>query len=504
MSCIIHLHDDLSQNKDRVSVTTRHGPVTGGRASNGAIVFLEIPYALPPKRFSDPEPLPSDHRYEEREYIKETSYAVQPNNDGQAAHVPFTNKVGLGQPSENPLFLNIYIPPSFPSQKGFPVKVYIHGGFLQFGSPHGVSAQAHYVAAERSEVWVNIGYRVSAFGFVASDQPRLTGNYGFKDQWLALQWVKLNIESFGGDPGNIQLQGLSAGAHSVHQQLFKVSYLPEGQKAPFRSAVLRSNAIMTDPKTPEELRLQFRALCKALELDPDSPDILDVLRDTVKVPWTKITKAIETDALGVQYGTFRGCLSSDWISTSPGPMEMQRSGEFARCLRERGVHSIAVGEVVDEWYIYSLSHPISSTRDIGPNLTRYFSEAFVEKLMQCFRKLPEDASQEDATKLFGEIMSSGFPVLRYNIEWVPEESLVEGYVTHACDKSLWTLSIPSMTADELNIARNWLKTFYDEVDGLKADDSHSMREPSVVLKLTKDRAVEWCVDKGYDDLLSKF
>ncbi len=79
-----------------------------------------------------------------------------------------------------------------------------------------------------SEVWVNIGYRLSAFGFLASHKPKLTGNYGFKDQWLALQWIKANIESFGGanffrrsldlgtfivtgDPDNIQIQGHSAG-----------------------------------------------------------------------------------------------------------------------------------------------------------------------------------------------------------------------------------------------------------------------------------------------------
>lgn len=34
------------------------------------------------------------------------------------------------------------------------------------------------------------------------------------------------------------------GAHSVHQILHHVSHLPEGQYAPFRSAVLQSNAIV--------------------------------------------------------------------------------------------------------------------------------------------------------------------------------------------------------------------------------------------------------------------
>lgn len=85
------------------------------------------------------------------------------------------------------------------------------------------------MAAERSEVWVNIGYRLSAFGFLASD--KLSGNYGFKDQWVALEWIKANIAAFGGNlevsfpfmprklkfmwignPDDIQVTGLSAGS----------------------------------------------------------------------------------------------------------------------------------------------------------------------------------------------------------------------------------------------------------------------------------------------------
>jgi carboxylesterase type B len=47
---------------------------------------------------------------------------------------------------------------------------------------------------------VNIGYRLSAFGYLANDEEhaRLDGNFGFKDQWVALEWVKANIHSFGG------------------------------------------------------------------------------------------------------------------------------------------------------------------------------------------------------------------------------------------------------------------------------------------------------------------
>lgn len=86
-----HLHDELARNPARVSVSTPYGSIVGGRAANGAAIFLgnlsvisiaacvlisyrlsEIPYALPPGRFEDPVALPNDYRYDVKEYIQES------------------------------------------------------------------------------------------------------------------------------------------------------------------------------------------------------------------------------------------------------------------------------------------------------------------------------------------------------------------------------------------------------------------------------------------------
>lgn len=119
-------------------------------------------------------------------------------------------------------------------------------------------------------------------------------------------------------------------------------------------------------------------------------------------------------------------------------MEWQRCGGFARGLQAKGVKSIVVGDLTEEWYLYSIAHPINSPADILPNLERYFPNDVAQKFVKAFPQLPENASAEESTRLYGDIMScgqvhlparllakdletQGFPILRYEIRWTPEQ-----------------------------------------------------------------------------------
>lgn len=62
-------------------------------------------------------------------------------------------------------------------------------------------------------------YRVNLFGFPNS--PALNAqNLGIRDQRLALEWVRDNIDGFGGDPAKIVLGGQSSGADSGNAMLY--------------------------------------------------------------------------------------------------------------------------------------------------------------------------------------------------------------------------------------------------------------------------------------------
>jgi carboxylesterase type B len=163
----------------------------------------------------------------------------------------------------------------------------------------------------------------------------------------------------------------------------------------------------------------------------------------LEIPASEITRVIETDALGTEYGTFRACLDGDWLPTSPNPMAWQHTGEFARSLREKGIKSILVGDLTEEWYLYSIAHPIHAPKDLAPNLERYYPKKMVATLASHYTSLPKNATSEASQKLFGEILSdsqvhlpirilvrdlhkAGFPVLRYEIRWTPEQLRHEG------------------------------------------------------------------------------
>lgn len=65
-------------------------------------------------------------------------------------------------------------------------------------------------------------------GFLSTGDTIMPGNNGLWDQILALKWVKINAEVFGGDPDNILLMGHGSGAAAA--SLLALSPMADGMK----------------------------------------------------------------------------------------------------------------------------------------------------------------------------------------------------------------------------------------------------------------------------------
>jgi para-nitrobenzyl esterase len=208
------------------------GLIKGTAGTDPAVtIFKGIPYAAPPigdLRWKAPQPVVSwtDVR-------KADAFG---NNAMQATPAParWWTEEFVPHPeiasSEDCLTLNLWTDKSSTNGKR-PVLVFIHGGGFRSGAGS-CSVYDGEALAKKGVVVVTINYRLGIFGFLA--HPALTaespnhasGNYAVLDMIAALQWVKRNIAAFGGDPGNVTIQGQSAGSSAVH--LLTTSPLAKG------------------------------------------------------------------------------------------------------------------------------------------------------------------------------------------------------------------------------------------------------------------------------------
>ncbi|MCX5380797.1 carboxylesterase/lipase family protein [Streptomyces sp. NBC_00091] len=190
-------------------VQTSYGTVAG-QVEDGIARFLGIPYAAAPVgelRFAAPaRPAPWDGV---REAFAFGPTPPKPTIDGQLGELMPDPSV----PGDEWLNLNVWRPVTETHQLR-PVMVWIHGGAFTTGSS-AVTAYDGATFARDEVVCVSLNYRLGVDGFGYIPDAPLPANRGLHDQIAALEWVRDNIASFGGDPDNVTVFGESAGAMSV-------------------------------------------------------------------------------------------------------------------------------------------------------------------------------------------------------------------------------------------------------------------------------------------------
>jgi len=189
-----------------VEVETANGRLRGGH-SRSALAFKGIPYAGPvdgKNRFKAAPPPASWTGV--RDALVLGPPAIQPPHttygENEAAY------------SENCLVLNVWTPAC--DGKKRPVMVYNHGGGYATGSAGSRGQDGAHLAATYDVVVVASNHRLGLLGYLylgelGGEDYATSGNQGLLDIVAALQWVKTNIQAFGGDPDNVMLFGESGG-----------------------------------------------------------------------------------------------------------------------------------------------------------------------------------------------------------------------------------------------------------------------------------------------------
>jgi para-nitrobenzyl esterase len=134
-----------------------------------------------------------------------------------------------------------------------PVMVWLHGGGFDAGSGNDLPAFDGENLARRGDVVVvTLNHRLNLLGFLDlskfGEPYAQSGNVGMLDIVAALEWVRENIQAFGGDPNRVLIFGQSGGGAKVGTLMGMPS-----AKGLFHRAVVQSGSFAFT-NTPEKSR----------------------------------------------------------------------------------------------------------------------------------------------------------------------------------------------------------------------------------------------------------
>lgn len=238
-------------------VATQQGEVQGLK-DDGVDAFYGLRYAAPPVgelRFKAPaEPAAWDGIYDATATGAPCMQLYTPSGPVQTEQTRRIQSIfpTYGEAkidNEDCLFLNVWTPDAQNGSR--PVMVWFHGGGYAYGSGNWPAYDGRNLAEKGDVVVVTVNHRLNAFGYLnlaeqfGSDYAA-SGNVGNLDLVRALEWVRDNAASFGGDPDNVTIMGESGGGS-------KVSHLMAMPAADglFHKAIVQSGPGVTSG-SPEE------------------------------------------------------------------------------------------------------------------------------------------------------------------------------------------------------------------------------------------------------------
>ncbi|MEO8096617.1 MAG: carboxylesterase family protein [Acidobacteriota bacterium] len=213
---------------------------------------------------------------------------------------------------EDCLCLNVWTPGPNTNRKR-PVMFWCHGGGFASESGTWPWVYGENLARRGDVVVVTINHRLNLFGYlhlgdIGGEKYAASGNAGMLDLVAGLQWVRKNIERFGGDPANVMIFGESGGGAKVSMLLAMPS-----AKGLFHRAAIQSGAGLRS-NTREAANVLTRALLAQLGLNVSRLDELQTM------PASQLLTAMRTlppSPAGLPRGNFAPVLDEKLLPTHP-------------------------------------------------------------------------------------------------------------------------------------------------------------------------------------------
>lgn len=182
--------------------------------------------------------------------------------------------------NEDCLVLNVWTPSTTGKRA---VMFWMHGGGFSTGSGSSLWYDGTNIARKQDVVIVTVNHRLNVFGYcdlsAYGGRYEASGNVGMLDCVLALQWVRDNIERFGGDPSRVLIHGESGGGRKTSMMM---AFNPAAGL--FHRAVVQSgSALRMDGQALA--REKAARLLKALDIAPTNVDRLQ------EVPMAELQRA---------------------------------------------------------------------------------------------------------------------------------------------------------------------------------------------------------------------
>jgi len=257
-----------------VEVQLDSGRIRGQEHPESAVwEWLAIPFAAPPTgelRWKAPRPVEAWEGT--RDALSFGPACPQLNATAEATVIG----------DEDCLHLNVWRPRS--QERGLPVYVWIHGGSNTSGANSWSVYQGDRLAEHSNLVVVSIQYRLGALGWLyfdalhSGDALDDSGNYGTLDIVQSLEWIRNNIEAFGGDPENVTVTGESAGAINIMSLLTSAQADGMFHRAIIQSGIPMSADLERGREAARELAGILGRLADPAAESPDDGAAAELLR----------------------------------------------------------------------------------------------------------------------------------------------------------------------------------------------------------------------------------